>query len=132
MSFLAYVASDCADCDVRIDAGDLIQRVHEDDPELGYRHAHCPTGQDALGVDPATLTDEAAWPLAQADGYFLTRTLIGGVWGAAWGKGDEIYGDGYGHNADARAAAVDDWRSRQPEWCERCGDQAVCPECVGA
>ena len=84
-----------------------------------------------LDVDPATLTDASAWALAQAAGYFLTRTLVGGVWGAAWGISDQIIGDGYGHTADARAAAVENWRAEQPEWCERCGNQGVCPDCRG-
>lgn len=42
---------------------------------------------------------------------------------------EQHIGDGYRDAAAAWDAAAEHWRESQPEWCERCGDQAVCAEC---
>jgi hypothetical protein len=43
----------------------------------------------------------------------------------------EIWGDSYYTEGEAWEAAKEHHDERQPELCEECGNQSVCPDCVG-
>jgi hypothetical protein len=59
---------------------------------------------------------------------FTMFTTTGDGW--AWGVNGVVWSDGYATRETAEQAAREEL-SPEPEWCDRCGDQAVCPDCVG-
>lgn len=88
------------------------------DPDVQERHERDHTDQPGTPQELSGLD------------YFVAYEPI---WGWAWGLGRDLYGDSYATDAAAWAAALA-WHREQnpePELCERCGDQGVCPDCVG-